>query len=421
MSLHLLRSSAAVSAAVFVATTLCAAPADAAIAPLGAVTEVTTGITANSEPYDIVSGPDGNLWFTEPRANKVARMTPRGIVTELSSQIPADVGPLHLTVGPDGNLWFSEAYKNQLARLTTGGAVTEFAAGPASGRISDVATGPDGNLWYVKRRAVGRMTPTGDVTEFTAGISSDAVLGGIAAGPDGNLWFSDYYDRIGRITPTGEITVFTAGITPGSFPDDITAGPEGNLWFTESDGRRIGRITTSGVVTEFTGPTSSPIHIATGPDGNLWFTRAGDGIGRITPDGVVTEFSAGISEGAGPFGITAGPDGNVWFTEMQGDSVGRIGTAARLTMTCVEKGGVTQARLKVVCRIAGLGPSPSVRWRVARKDTGAVVAHGRKALVDGKLAMNLTHADVRKGRHRVTVTRGSGIDKVVVTRVLRLT
>jgi hypothetical protein len=35
--------------------------------------------------------------------------------------------------------------------------------------------------------------------------------------------------------------------------------------------------------------------------------------------------------------------------------------------------------------------------------------------------MNLTRSHVRKGRHGVTVTRGSGIDRVVVTRVLRLT
>jgi hypothetical protein len=101
--------------------------------------------------------------------------------------------------------------------------------------------------------------------------------------------------------------------------------------------------------------------------------------------------------------------------------VGRIGTGAPVAMTCVEKGGVTKARLKVVCRMSGLGPSPRVRWKVVRKDTGALVAHGKKALVDGKLVMSLTHADVRKGRHRITITRGSGIDPVVVTRVLRLT
>jgi hypothetical protein len=62
-----------------------------------------------------------------------------------------------------------------------------------------------------------------------------------------------------------------------------------------------------------------------------------------------------------------------------------------------------------------------VRWKVARKDTGALVAKGRKQLVRGRLVINLTHEPVRRGKHRVTITRGTGMDKVVATRVVRLT
>lgn len=39
--------------------------------------------------------------------------------------------------------------------------------------------------------------------------------------------------------------------TASSRPDGITAGPDGNLWFTENNGNNIGRITTTGVITEF--------------------------------------------------------------------------------------------------------------------------------------------------------------------------
>src|SRR5262249_57683041 len=73
----------------------------------------------------------------------------------------------------------------------------------------------------------------------------------ITAGPDGNLWFAEFgSSRIGRITPAGVITEFSAGITPNSGPAGITRGPDGNLWFTESGSSRIGRITPAGVVTE---------------------------------------------------------------------------------------------------------------------------------------------------------------------------
>src|SRR5690242_18694640 len=50
----------------------------------------------------------------------------------------------------------------------------------------------------------------------------------IAPGSDGNVWFSEYTGlQIGRITPSGEITEFPSGGTDG-----ITLGPDGNVWFT---------------------------------------------------------------------------------------------------------------------------------------------------------------------------------------------
>src|ERR1700720_1677804 len=71
-----------------------------------------------------------------------------------------------------------------------------------------------------------RCTPSFvPITEFTAGITSGSNPNNIVAGPDGNLWFPEYYsDRIGRITPAGTVTEFSAGISSG--PADIAAGPD---------------------------------------------------------------------------------------------------------------------------------------------------------------------------------------------------
>ena len=123
------------------------------------------------------------------------------------------------------------------------------------------------------------------------------------------------------------ITEFSAGTTPLA----ITAGADGNLWFTEKFGSSIGRITPSGVLTEFSVPGGRfPDGITAGPYGNLWFTeRSANKIGRITPAGVITEFSAGMSGLAWPDFITAGPDGNLWFTTGAG-RIGRITTTPKL-------------------------------------------------------------------------------------------
>ena len=81
-----------------------------------------------------------------------------------------------------------------------------------------------------------------------------------------------------------------------------------------TDNNSIGRITTTGTVTNYTGTgINDPTGIAAGPDGALWFTNFGNNsIGRITTAGTVTNYTGpGISD---PSGITAGPDGALWFT-----------------------------------------------------------------------------------------------------------
>jgi hypothetical protein len=78
----------------------------------GAVTLFTTGITAAAQPFGIVAGPDGNLWFTEFFANKIGRITTAGVVTvtaagiEVSSgagvgQTAFDVLAFHVAQGED--------------------------------------------------------------------------------------------------------------------------------------------------------------------------------------------------------------------------------------------------------------------------------------------------------------------------------
>jgi hypothetical protein len=68
----------------------------------------------------------------------------------------------------------------------------------------------------------------------------------------------------------------------------IVAGPDGALWFTEFT--KIGRITTSGAITEFY--AYSALDIAVGSDGALWFTGGtyDNRIRRKSRDGVVTSF-----------------------------------------------------------------------------------------------------------------------------------
>ena len=143
--------------------------------------------------------------------------------------------------------------------------------------------------------ALARCTslPAQTITEFP--VPSFSQPGGIAVGSDGNLWLTTANaNRIGRVTTSGALTQFTLP-TPGNMPGAIASGPDGNVWFTEEGTNRIGRITPAGAITDFAIPTAgaAPAGITAGPGGALWFTEYGFGvnkIGRITTSGVVTEF-----------------------------------------------------------------------------------------------------------------------------------
>jgi streptogramin lyase len=164
------------------------------------------------------------------------------------------------------------------------------------------------------------------ITEFPIG-SIGNNLPNITSGPDGSLWFTEGTNKIGRITSTGVISEFPLPIE-GSFPYDITPGSDGNIWFTETS-NRIGRITTQGVITEYSIGDGIVTGITKGSDGNIWFANISQSkIGKITPDGIITQYSipfdSSLYFGTNINDITLGSDGNIWFAESSTNKIGKI-------------------------------------------------------------------------------------------------
>jgi streptogramin lyase len=264
----------------------------------------------------------------------IGRVTPTGQFTTIPNTQPSS-SLQAIAMGPDGNLWFA-AY-DAIGRITPSDEVTQFPA-PSGVHPYGIASGPDGNMWFIGSGAIGNITPTGQITEFPP-LGDGRRPREIAAGPDGNMWFTETVGGnvggvIGRITPAGQVTQFPIGIGGNG----IAAGADGNVWLAA--GNTIGRITPAGNVTEFalpgeagSGLLSPGYHgaqeITQGPDGSLWFTDnlgcpgpcpGTPVIGRMTPNGQVMEFHPNAStnfSGPGPSArdITSGSDGNIWFTE----------------------------------------------------------------------------------------------------------
>jgi streptogramin lyase len=95
-------------------------------------------------------------------------------------------------------------------------------------------------------KQIGRITTSGDVTEYSATGGTSGQIQGIAVGSDGALWFAANFfscpfrgfictggAQIGRITTAGDLTILVPPTSDGS-PLGIAAGPDNALWFTET-------------------------------------------------------------------------------------------------------------------------------------------------------------------------------------------
>jgi streptogramin lyase len=347
-------------------------------------------------------------------------------------------GPTDVTLGPDGNIWFVEAGQNRIGRVTPGGGYTFFSAGLSLGAgLAGITAGPDGNLWFTESNAdrIGKITPTGAITEYGLGIDPGSQPQGITAGPDGNLWFTETGDdEIGRITTAGLIQEYPiAG--PGTNFWGIVAGSDGNLWFTERNAAGgIGRASTSGVSNGFWATSSLPAGIALGPDGALWFAGSANpgSIGRITTAGTITQYTAGLTTTGVPLDIVTGNDGNMYFTENAGS--GKLGqitpsgviteftaslTSAPFDITSGADGNIwfTESSGNRVARLT-LPPAATTGVATAISATGATLAGTatpRAQATTVQFDWGLTSA---YGTTTTPTAAGSGTSAVPVTQVI---
>jgi streptogramin lyase len=232
-----------------------------------------------------------------------------------------------------------------LGKITVDGTITEYhpAGFPA---ITDLAAGPDGNIWFTDRAAskIGKITPAGVTTTYSASLACCPQPMGIAAGADGNLWFTEVWGNgfsgIGKISITGSLTEFPP--VQMDLGLGLIAGSDGNIWFGG------GKIAPDGTITQF-GDVGT--EIAEGPDRNIWF--ANGRVGRMTLHGAVTTYPLPAANSSA-LGVAIGSDGNVWFTDQGVNSIGKLVLPAPAgSLAQIASGGGWDTNLTLV----NLGPA----------------------------------------------------------------
>src|SRR5262249_51180627 len=146
----------------------------------------------------ISAGPDGNLWFTEPDANQIGRITPAGQIT-LFSVPTSGSQPTGIVAGSNGNIWFTEAASRHIGEYFLTGTPPAAAAPTAPALAIDVsapAVGQAVHLTATVTSATG--TPGGTVTFFDGNIA----LGTASLDAGGQAVLATAFHTVGSHTLT---------------------------------------------------------------------------------------------------------------------------------------------------------------------------------------------------------------------------
>jgi streptogramin lyase len=187
---------------------------------------------------DITVGSDGNLYFTE-QTGQIGEITTSGVPTNfpVSTTVPTILGasgpqPLAITSGPDGNIWFTDPWTASIGvlKIATGPSplpiMTALSASTASaavgGSITLTAT--------VSDLSAGGATPTGGMVTFSdqeGPIDTQALVNGVAmcttsSLPAGTNTITAFYAGTADFGPSSTGRIVTAvGTAAATYADDL--------------------------------------------------------------------------------------------------------------------------------------------------------------------------------------------------------
>jgi virginiamycin B lyase len=278
---------------------------------------------------------------------------------DLATTIPLEDAasrPFAITTDADGNVWFTDPGAQKIGKLAPGGGPAMFPAPNAGKGIvfrpeDDLSVQPD-SIWYTTTNGkLAQMTMTGqypgrgpwtmdagaDLRGITYRVGPNnqefaAPVWIAASGPGATfrLWLS-------AVGETPDLYHYGWGInTPPVTPTarDVVVGPGNRLFITTDAGVELKDPSDPNDYPPAAIPGSPPYAyaIAAAPDDTLWVTHAG-GVTRMDAHGVTLPGGVALSTGTDPHGIAMGPDEAAWFTESGTNKVGRVAPGEPLRET----------------------------------------------------------------------------------------
>jgi len=314
--------------------------------------------TPYSAPLAITVDANGEVWFTESNASKLARFDPANqIFTEF--KIPWVGDMWGIAADPQGIIWFTQ-YSGK-GNVNPGGAIVMG----GSGRIVrfDIATknftsiqvptnssfplrltlDQRGRVWFTELlgNKIGVYDPSSNLMrEYLIPTNSSGPTD-LAFDSQGNLWFSESYVRqLGKFSPQNQsFTEYPLGAETASqivsSPVGLAVDKEGKVWVADHGGNWIVEFDPAkqAIVkypTHFPPQDLYPISLVNDllidSKGRIWFAEhAGNSIGYYNPEArSMVEFPIPTGPISTALWIALAPNGNIWFTEWSADNIGVV-------------------------------------------------------------------------------------------------
>jgi virginiamycin B lyase len=203
------------------------------------ITEFPTP-SAASLPQGVDIGQNGDIWYAETSVGKIALLRSNHTTSEFT--LPNGGQPIIVKVAADG-IWFTDGPGHAIGHLNPAtGSIVEYAI-PSGASPLFLQLGPDGNKWFSKTTGVGRLSPSGVITEWDVTLEHpDDNIEQISLDPWGNLWFVERNfdgagaagtNKVRRLDPSTDVISTYLVPTFGGNPAGVRANANGTVWVAE--------------------------------------------------------------------------------------------------------------------------------------------------------------------------------------------
>jgi streptogramin lyase len=205
---------------------------------------------------------------------------------------------------------------------------------PSGDTIYDggIALGPDGNVWFVELLHIGKITPTGTITEYLD--SSDQTgfnqYAGVTTGADGHIWapdpeFPDQGAVLDVDPTTGQINYETFDCLSGGPIAPTTPSSLYDVWYSCTETARLDADNDLGKFIGYLvawpiagGVAALPQAMIAGPRGDPWWASTGGAIVAFDPRSNSVTAYLPPDQTDSTDAIALGPDGNIWGATANG-------------------------------------------------------------------------------------------------------